>query len=128
MALGRHVFVLNCNEGMNPHRTGKVLLGAVQTGAWTLYDNVNCLQADVMSVFAAQIGPILQVICMQASCNLYKHALTGLQILFCRLHLQRSAVIHAAHRHHLFACKVVDVPVAPVNLIEAASLVDAADF
>ena len=59
--LGRHVFTLNCNEGMNHRRTGKVLMGAVQAGAWTLYDNVNCLQADVMSVFASQIGPILQV-------------------------------------------------------------------
>ena len=61
-ALGRHVFILNCNEGMNQHRTGKVLLGASQTGAVVLYDNVNCLQPDVMSVFASQIAPILQVL------------------------------------------------------------------
>ena len=61
VALGRHVFTLNCNECMNHHHASKVLMAAVQTGAWTLYDNLNCLQPDVISVLASQISPVLQV-------------------------------------------------------------------
>lgn len=61
VALGRHVLVPNCNEGLNQRRLARLLTGAAQTGAWVLFDNLNCLQPDVLSVFASQLAPLVQV-------------------------------------------------------------------
>ncbi|KAK9814943.1 hypothetical protein WJX73_002724 [Symbiochloris irregularis] len=60
--LARHVVMLHCHEDINPQRTGTALLGAAQTGAWILFDNLNCLRADALSAFAVQTGALLKAI------------------------------------------------------------------
>lgn len=53
--------MLHCHEDINTQRTGTALLGAAQTGAWILFDNLNCLRADALSAFAVQTGALLKV-------------------------------------------------------------------
>lgn len=77
--LGRHVVVMNCSEGITQQRTARIMLGAAQSGAWALFDNINCLPAPVLSVFAADVGCLLLV----CTCYVYAHVNCGAMFLLC---------------------------------------------
>jgi Hydrolytic ATP binding site of dynein motor region len=61
-AIARPVFVFDCCAAVDPRTTAKVVKGAARAGAWACLNHINCLKPGVLSVLAAQLGVVSQVV------------------------------------------------------------------
>ncbi|XP_070834922.1 dynein heavy chain domain-containing protein 1 [Chaetodon trifascialis] len=62
-ALGRQVVSTQCCPGMRPAVVQRMLLGALQTGAWLLLDSVHLLSQGVLSLLGQHLVDIHQSFC-----------------------------------------------------------------
>uniref|UniRef100_A0A8C2ZK56 Dynein axonemal heavy chain 2 n=1 Tax=Cyclopterus lumpus TaxID=8103 RepID=A0A8C2ZK56_CYCLU len=61
-ALGMHVIVVNCSEGLDYKSMGRMYSGLAQTGAWGCFNEFNRINIEVLSVVAQQILSILSAL------------------------------------------------------------------
>ncbi|TGZ60763.1 hypothetical protein CRM22_008363 [Opisthorchis felineus] len=73
-ALGLLCIVTNCGEGMDYKAVGKLLSGLCQCGAWGCFDEINRIEASVLSVISTQLKVIQTALINNAKRFLFEGA------------------------------------------------------
>ncbi|KAM8871594.1 dynein axonemal heavy chain 2 isoform 7-T7 [Synchiropus picturatus] len=61
-ALGMHVVVVNCSEGLDYRAMAGLFSGLAQTGAWGCFDDFQRIKVEVLSVVAQQVLSVLSAL------------------------------------------------------------------